>query len=58
MYNFEGKVVFAAEPSELVELMLFIASGRCDALNGTYILADCGRNVMFDKIHGDYGKYD
>ena len=55
MKTLSGK---AAEPGELVELMLFIASGRCDALNGTYILADCGRNVMFDKVHGDNGKYD
>ena len=55
MKTLSGK---AAEPIELVELMLFIASGKCISLNGSYILADGGRNVMFDKTHGDYGKYD
>ncbi len=55
MKTLSGK---AAEPIELVELMLFIASGKCDALNGTYILADGGRNIMRDKTHGDNGKYN
>lgn len=58
MQNMKTLSGVAAEPIELVELMLFIASGKCNALNGTYILADDGRNVMFDKTHGDNGKYD
>ena len=32
--------------------------GKVVFATGAAVLADCGRNVMFDKIHGDYGKYD
>ena len=55
MYNFEGKVVFATGAASGMALLLcreFVKHG------GAAVLADCGRNVMFDKIHGDYGKYD
>lgn len=36
----------AAEPQEMVDLIRFVASEKGDFINGTYILADGGRNVM------------
>ena len=46
-----------ADPIEIVNIVLFLASSHADSVTGTYILADGGRSVMRDKEHGDYGKY-
>ncbi len=39
----------AADPQEIVDMILFVASDRGAFLNGTTILMDGGRNVMFNK---------
>lgn len=39
----------AADPQEIVDMILFVASERGAFLNGTTILMDGGRNVMFSK---------
>ena len=40
----------AAEPQELVDMIMYAASDKCAFLNGTTILMDGGRNVMMNKI--------
>ena len=47
----------AAEPLEIVNMVLFLASSYAASVTGTFVLVDGGRNVMRDKEHGDYGKY-
>lgn len=39
----------AAEPQELVDMIMYAASEKCDFLNGTTILMDGGRHVMMNK---------
>ena len=39
----------AAEPQEIVDLIMFVASEKGAFINGTYILADGGRNIMRNK---------
>lgn len=39
----------AAEPQEIVDMIMYAASDKCAFLNGTTILMDGGRNVMLNK---------
>lgn len=39
----------AADPQEIVDVILFVASERGAFINGTTFLVDGGRNVMFNK---------
>ena len=39
----------AADPQEIVDLILYLASEKGAFINGVTILADGGRNVMFNK---------
>ena len=39
----------AAQPQELVDMILYAASEKCAFLNGTTILMDGGRSIMFNK---------
>ncbi len=39
----------AAETKEMVDLILFVASDKGAILDGVNILADCGRNILFNK---------
>ncbi len=39
----------AAEPQEIIDLILFIASDKGQFINGVDILIDGGRNTMFDR---------
>ena len=39
----------AAEPQEIVDLIMCVAGEKGAFINGTYILADGGRNIMFNK---------
>lgn len=48
----------AAEPIEIVNMILYVASPYAEFLTGEHILIDGGRNIMRDKVHGDYGKYN
>ena len=50
-------VGFAAEPEEIVEMFLYLASPMARSVTGTTILMDGGRSIMFDKRNGDFGKY-
>jgi len=54
MYTLIGR---AAEPIEIVELILYLSSSHAEFITGEHILIDGGRNIMRDKVHGDYGKY-
>lgn len=54
MYTLIGR---AAEPIEIVELILYLSSSHAAFITGEHILIDGGRNIMRDKVHGDYGKY-
>ena len=47
----------AAEPIEVVNLILYVSSSHGAFMTGENILLDGGRNIMRDKVHGDYGKY-
>lgn len=47
----------AAEPIEIVNLILYVSSSHGAFMTGENILIDGGRNIMRDKVHGDYGKY-
>ena len=46
MKTLEGR---AAEPREIVDLIMYLASEKGDFVNGVYILADGGRNIMRNK---------
>jgi len=48
---------YAAEPEEIVEMLLYLASPLARSITGTTILIDGGRSIMTDKAHGDFGKY-
>ena len=48
----------AAEPIEIVNMILYVASPYAEFLTGEHILIDGGRNIMRDKVHGDYDKYN
>lgn len=39
----------AAEPQEMVDLMMYLASDKASFINGIYVLADGGRNIMRNK---------
>ena len=39
----------AAEPQEIVDLIMYVAGEKGAFINGTYILADGGRNIMRNK---------
>lgn len=39
----------AADPQEIVDLIMYVAGEKGAFINGTYILADGGRNIMFNK---------
>ena len=39
----------AAEPDEMIDLMLFLASDKASFITGINVLADGGRNIMRDK---------
>ena len=47
----------AAEPIEIVNLILYVSSSHGAFMTGENILIDGGRNIMRDKVHGDYGIY-
>ena len=57
MANMRTAVGFAAEPIEIVEMFLYLASPMARSVTGTTILMDGGRSIMFDKYNGDFGKY-
>lgn len=42
----------AAEPREIVDLILYVASPEGSFFNGVNLLMDGGRNVLMDKKHG------
>ena len=58
MANMKTLLGRASEPQELVDFMMFLASDFGASITGQSILVDCGRSIMTDKIHGDFGKYD
>ena len=43
MKTLEGR---AAEPQEIIDLILFVASDKGQFINGTSLLIDGGRNAM------------
>ena len=49
MANMKTMLGRAAEVQEIVDMIMYAASEKCDFLNGVYILMDGGRNVMFNK---------
>ena len=49
MANMKTLAGRAAEPQEIVDLILFLASDKAAFINGITVLADGGRNVMFNK---------
>ena len=58
MANMKTLLGYAADPEEIVEMFLYLASPLARSITGTTILMDGGRSVMFDKPHGDAGKYN
>lgn len=58
MANMKTALGYAAEPEEIVEMFLYLASPLARSITGTTILMDGGRHLMFDKNHGEHGKYD
>lgn len=57
MANMKTALGYAAEPEEIVDMFLYLASPMARSITGTTILMDGGRSIMFDKNHGDFGKY-
>lgn len=51
MANMPTALGRAAEPIELVDMMLYIASHKGEFINGVNILMDGGRYIMKDKAH-------
>ena len=49
MANMKTLIGRAAEVQEIVDLIMYVASDKGSFINGTYILADGGRHVMFNK---------
>lgn len=49
MANMKTMAGRAADPQEIVDLILYLASDKGAFINGVTILADGGRNVMFNK---------
>ncbi len=49
MANMKTMVGRAADPQEIVDMILYVASDKGAFINGTTILIDGGRNVMFNK---------
>ncbi len=49
MANMKTMAGRAADPQEIVDLIMYVASEKGAFINGTTILADGGRNIMFNK---------
>ena len=49
MANMKTMLGRAAEPQEIVDMIMYAASDKCAFLNGVPILMDGGRSVMFNK---------
>lgn len=49
MANMKTLAGRAAEPQEIVDMIMYAASEKCDFLNGTCILMDGGRHIMWNK---------
>lgn len=49
MANMKTLLGRAAEPQEIVDLILYLASDKAAFITGINILADGGRNIMFNK---------
>ena len=49
MANMKTMLGRAAEPQEIVDMIMYAASDKCEFLNGVTILMDGGRNLMFNK---------
>jgi NAD(P)-dependent dehydrogenase (short-subunit alcohol dehydrogenase family) len=49
MANMKTLAGRAAEPQEIVDLIMYVASEKGDFINGTTILIDGGRNIMRNK---------
>lgn len=49
MANMKTLMGRAADPQEIVDLVLYLASDKASFITGTTVLADGGRNVMFNK---------
>jgi len=49
MANMKTMLGRAAEPQEIVDMIMYAASEKCEFLNGVTILMDGGRSVMFNK---------
>lgn len=58
MANMKTALGYAAEPEEIVEMFLYLASPLARSITGTTILMDGGRHIMFNKTHGENGKYE
>ncbi len=52
MANMKTMAGRAADPQEIVDLIMFVAGDKGKFINGVTFLADGGRSVMFDKVHG------
>lgn len=49
MANMKTLLGRAAEPQEIVDLILYLASDKAAFITGVNVLADGGRNIMFNK---------
>lgn len=49
MANMKTMLGRAAEPQEIVDMIMYAASEKCAFLNGVSILMDGGRSIMFNK---------
>ena len=58
MANMKTVLGYAAMPEEIVEMFLYLVSPLARSITGTTFLMDGGRDIMFNKFTGDYGKYD
>ena len=52
MANMKTALGRAAEPQEIVDLILYLASPEGSFFNGVNLLIDGGRTVLLDKAHG------
>lgn len=52
MANMKTALGRAAEPQEIVDLILYLASPEGSFFNGVNLLMDGGRNILLDKKHG------
>ncbi|MBQ7335437.1 MAG: SDR family oxidoreductase [Clostridia bacterium] len=49
MANMKTMLGRAAEPQEIVDMIMYAASDKCEFLNGVHILMDGGRSIMRNK---------